>query len=100
MPTDQTGYRPQPPRTQEDIDGLVVFICARVDPLRDAARYDSEEFKAFQAMLDLSFYIKGSAQADLKHGDDPWMQFHYLALVARKWDEHPDFQPAWKDPYD
>jgi hypothetical protein len=96
--TDQTEYTPEPPRSQEDIDALVAFIQARVGPLRDAARYDSEEGRAFQALLDLALYIKGVAQSELSHGDDPSMPFHYLALAARRWGTHSDFQPTW-DPY-
>lgn len=96
--TQPTTYTPPPPRTQQDIDGLVAFIKARVKPLRDAARFDSEEYKAFEALLDLSVYIKGVAQADLARGADPSMQFHYLAQLARCWSKHPDFQPEW-DPY-
>jgi hypothetical protein len=95
---DQDTYLPPPPRTQEDIDALVAFIQARVKPLRDAARYDGEEYKALQALLDLTVYIKGSAESELARGDEPYMQFHYLALVTRQWNDHPDFQPAW-DPY-
>ncbi|WP_399559576.1 hypothetical protein OIA45_49030 (plasmid) [Streptomyces chartreusis] len=96
--TEQTEYTPQPPRTQGDIDALVSFVQARVKPLRDAARYDSEECKAFQALLDLTVYVKGSAEWELSRGEDPSMQFHYLALITRQWDEHPDFQRSW-DPY-
>jgi hypothetical protein len=95
---DQSTYTPPPPRTQEDIDALVSFIQDRVKPLRDAARYDTEERKALQALLDLSAYIKGSAESELARGDEPYMQFHYLALVARQWDGDSDFQSAW-DPY-
>jgi hypothetical protein len=98
MTNPQSTYTPPPPHTQEDIDALVSFIQARVKPLRDAARYDTEEHKALQALLDLTVYILGSAQAVLARGDDPHMEFHYLALVARQWQDHPDFQPAW-DPY-
>lgn len=93
--TDQPTYTPPPARTQEDIDALVSFIQARVKPLRDAAQYDSEEHKALQALLDLSVYIRGSAESELARGDEPYMQFHYLALVTRQWDGHPDFQSAW-----
>jgi len=96
--TDQTTYTPPPSYTQEDIDALVAFIQARVKPLRDAARHGSEKHKAFGALLNVSFYIQGSAQAELERGENPGMPFHYLARVAREWDDHPDFQSAW-DPY-
>ncbi|MDX2800189.1 hypothetical protein [Streptomyces scabiei] len=96
--TDQPTYTPEPPHTQEDIDVLVAFVQARVKPLCDAARYDSEEAKALGGLLNLTYFIKGAAQAELERGDDPAMLFHYLALVARQWDDHPDFRPAW-DPY-
>lgn len=96
--TNQSTYTPPPPRTQEDIDALVAFIQAQVEPLRDAARYDTEECKAFQALLDIAVHIKGSAQAELKRGDEPFMEFHHLAVVARRWSSHPNFQPAW-NPY-
>lgn len=96
--TDQTEYTPQPPRTQADIDALVSFIQARVRPLRDAAQHRSEEYKAFQALLDLAVYVKGSAEWELSRGEDPSMQFHYLALITRQWEAHPDFQLAW-DPH-
>lgn len=88
----------QTTRTAEDIYALVAFIQDRVKPLRDGARYDTEEHKALQALLDLAVYIKGSAESELARGDEPYMQFHYLALVSRQWDGHPDFQSAW-DPY-
>ncbi|WP_159024379.1 hypothetical protein [Streptomyces scabiei] len=96
--TNESAYAPAEPYTQEDIDALVAFVQARVKPLRDAARYDSEEAKALGALLGLTYYVKGVAQAELERGDDPAMPFHYLALVARQWNDHPDFQPAW-DPY-
>ncbi|MDX3283784.1 hypothetical protein [Streptomyces scabiei] len=96
--TNESTYAPSPPHTQEDIDALVDFIQARVKPLRDAARYDSEETRALGALLNLSFYIQGVAQAERERGENPAMPFHYLARVAREWDDHPDFKPAW-DPY-
>lgn len=96
--TDQTEYPTQPPRTQEDIDALVAFIGDRVKPLRNKAEFDSDEYKAFQALLDLAVYVKGSAEWELEQGNDPSMPFHYLALIARQWHGHPDFQPSW-DPH-
>lgn len=96
--TDQPTYTPFPDYNQEDIEALVSFIQARVRPLRDAARYDSEDFKAFQALLDVTVHLKGAAQSELNRGDSPSLEFHHLALVARQWDDHADFLPAWK-PY-
>jgi hypothetical protein len=96
--TNESTYAPPPPHTQEDIDALVDFIQARVKPLRDAARHDSEEAKALGALLSLTAYIQGVTQAELVRGENPAMPFYYLARVAREWNDHPDFQPAW-DPY-
>lgn len=91
---DQDTYLPPPPRTQEDIDALVAFIRARVEPLRNEA-FGSEGYKAFQALLDIVFFSKGVAQAVLERGEDPSVQFYYLASAARNWDDHPDFQSDW-----
>lgn len=80
------------------MDELVSFLQARVKPLRDAARHRSEEQMAFQGLLDLSAYMKGSAEWELEQGKSPSMQFHYLAVIARQWHAHPDFQLSW-DPH-
>jgi hypothetical protein len=101
--TEQSTYTPQPPFTQQEIDDLVSFIEARVEPLLNAALtaadYPSGERKALQALLNLAAYMKGYANAEISDGENPIVMFHSLALVARQWDEHPDFQPSWAADY-
>ncbi|MBP5918688.1 hypothetical protein F3K34_43680 [Streptomyces sp. LBUM 1486] len=93
--TQDDTYTPPPAKTMDDINALVAFIKARVQPLRDAVLSDTEEYKAFQALLDITVYTKGSAESEIEHGDSPSLQFHHLAMTASRWDDHPDFLPAW-----
>lgn len=93
--TDQPKYTPRPQRTLDEIEALVAFIDARVEPARVATEYDSEERKALEALLNIVYYTKGIATETIKGGDDPSMPFHALAVVAWKWKDHPDFQPGW-----
>jgi hypothetical protein len=97
--TDPTKYTPRPHRTLEEIEALVAFIDARIEPLRVATKYDGEERKALQALANLVHYVKGLAKAEIKYGDDPSNEFHALAMAAWKWKDHPDWQPGW-DPAD
>ncbi|MFF7476573.1 hypothetical protein [Streptomyces sp. NPDC008092] len=95
--TDQDPYTLPPKRTQQDIDALVAFIRCRVESLRDTARSNTEEYRVSQALLDITAYILGTAQAVIERGDNPGSQYGSLAVVARRWDRHPDFQPAWSE---
>lgn len=90
--TDQDIYTP---RTRDEIDALVSFIRARVKPLRDGALSDTDEYKVSQALLDITAHILGVAQSVLARDDDPSVEYSHLALMAQRWDDHPDFQAAW-----
>ena len=93
--TDLTEYTPRPHRTLDEIDALVAFIDARVEPARVGAEYGSEQRTALEALLGLVHYIKGMAQGEVNNGEDPSTQFYGLAMVAWKWKEHPDWQTDW-----
>lgn len=95
--TDNIEYALPPHRTLEEVEALVDFIEARVDPLRVAAEYGSEEREAFEALLNLVFFTKGVAQARARKGDEPYWEFHSLNVLARRWKQHPDHQSAWDE---
>jgi hypothetical protein len=90
--TDEDVYTP---RTRDEIDALVAFIRARVKPMRDGALSDTDEYKVAQALLDITAHILGVAQSVLARGGDPSVEYHHLALVTQRWNDHPDFQAAW-----
>ena len=92
----ETAYTPPPPRTIEDVEDLVSFIQARVTPLRDAARYNSEEFRAFQSLIDVAAFMLGAAQSVSLRGESPAMEYYYLAQIARRWHDHTDFKQSWR----
>lgn len=92
----ETAYTPPPPRTIEDIEDLVAFIAARVKPLRDAAHYQSDECRAFQALLDVSVCMHGAAQSVALRGESVVMEYHHLARIADQWRAHADFKQSWR----
>lgn len=81
--------------TMADIEALEAFIKARVAPLHRDAVYKSEELRAFQALLDAVAITTGSAEAATKQGEYLGLQRLSLAVIARQWSDHPDFQAAW-----
>lgn len=81
--------------TLADIEALGSFIKARVTPPHQKAEYKSEELRAFQALLDTVAVVTGSAEAATKRGEYLGVQRLSLAVIARQWKEHPDFQAAW-----
>lgn len=93
--TEQTAYTPRPQATLEDVDAVVHFIGDRIRPLRDAAPHTGEEFQAFSALLDMTVYMHGAAQALAERGESVQMLYFYLTRAAQRWDKHPDFLPAW-----
>jgi len=97
--TEQSTYMP-PSYTQQEIDDLASFIQARVKPLRDAADYGSEERRAFEGILWLTPYMRGIASWEIDSSKSPSTVFHCLAVIARQWDDHPDFQPSWAAGYE
>jgi hypothetical protein len=78
-----------------DIEALEAFIKARVTPLHRKAAYKSEELRAFQALLDAVTVTIGSAEAATKQDQYLGMQRLTLAVIARQWNDHPDFQAEW-----
>lgn len=93
--TDEIDYTPRPHRTLEEIEDLAAFIEARVEPVRAAAAHGSDEHEAFEALLNLVAFTKGGAEASVQNGNDPYWQFHSLAVAARRWKGHHDFQAGW-----
>lgn len=89
-----SALRPTP--TKDDIEALVAFIYAQVDPLRDAASYGSDEERAFQALADVVTVIHGVAEFRIEAGKDCTMLHHYLTTIARRWKSHPDYRPEWR----
>lgn len=93
------AYTPPPAKTMDDIGKVIAFIKARVTPLLNKAeadcRFDSDEVRAYQALLDMAAVMKGSAKAEIAHGDNPSMPHFYLTVAARQWRNHPDFEPDW-----
>ncbi|WP_158935114.1 hypothetical protein [Streptomyces capuensis] len=81
--------------TVADIEALGAFIKARVTPPHRKAAYKSEELRAFQALLDTVAVVTGSAEAAAKQGEYLGMQRLSLAVIARQWKEHPEFQVSW-----
>lgn len=92
----ETAYTPPPPRTIEDVEDLVSFIRARVTPLRDAARYDSEEFRAFQSLIDVAVFMHGAAKSVALRGESLAMEYYYLTQIAAQWRAHADFKQSWR----
>jgi hypothetical protein len=90
------AYIPPPAKTMDDIDKVIDFIKARVTPLRDSARGDSDDERAHQALLDLTTVLRASAQAQIDRSDNPAMLHFYLTIAARQWDDHPDYLPEWR----
>ncbi|KPI31363.1 hypothetical protein OV320_2579 [Actinobacteria bacterium OV320] len=86
-----------PAKTMDDINKVADFIKARVEPLRASAKYDSDQRRAHQALLDMVSVAQGSAWAETARGDDPRMEYFFLATAAREWRGHPDFLPEWKN---
>jgi len=94
--TDPTKYTPRPHRTAEEFEALVAFLDARIEPLRVATAYDSEERKALEALSSLVHYTKALAESEIKYGqDNPSNEFYALVTAAWKWKDHPDWQPGW-----
>jgi hypothetical protein len=81
----------------DDIDKVRDFIKARVTPLRDKAEPNSDEERAYQALLDMATVTRGAAQSEVRGGEDPSMPHFYLCIAAQQWHDHPDFLPAWKN---
>ncbi|MER5277828.1 hypothetical protein ABT025_18995 [Streptomyces sp. NPDC002809] len=81
--------------TLTDIEALGAFIKARITPLHEKAAYRSNELRAFQALLDTVVVVTGSAETAVKQGEYLGMQRLSLAVIARQWKDHPDFQAAW-----
>lgn len=94
--TQADAYTPPPAKTMDDIDKVVAFIKARVEPLRSSAPHNSDEERAHQALLDMTTVMTGAARAEIAHGDDPSMPHFYLTTAARQWRDHPDFLPEWR----
>lgn len=88
-------YEMPPAKTRDDITKVIDFITARVKPLRDSASYNSDEGRAYQALLDMAAVLEGAAQSEIERGDNPAMPHFYLAIAARQWSNHPDFLPEW-----
>ncbi|MFE6405165.1 hypothetical protein [Streptomyces alboflavus] len=85
-----------PQRTLDDVTALADFITARVKPLRDAVLSDTDEFRAFQALLELVAFTSGVASGVSEEGRSPNVQFFCLRATAQRWADHPDFLPTWK----
>ncbi|GAA0500666.1 hypothetical protein [Streptomyces olivaceiscleroticus] len=94
MAVDDT-YTLPPAKTMDDINKVTAFIRARALPLRNATPYGSDEAPAFQALLDLTAAMEGSAGGLVDRGEDPVMLHFYLVVAARQWREHADFLPEW-----
>lgn len=94
--TQADAYTPPPAKTMDDINKVADFIKARVWPLPNTVPPNSDQERAFQALLDLLAVLKGSAQSEVARGDDPSMEHFYLTIAARQWNDHPDFLPEWR----
>jgi hypothetical protein len=94
--TQADAYTPPPAKTMDDIDKVADFIKARVEPLHSGVPYNSDEGRAYQALLDMVTVTQGAAQAEIKRGDDPRMPYFYLTVAARQWRKHPNFLPEWR----
>lgn len=81
--------------TMADVEALEAFIKDRVTPLHREAAYKSEELRAFQALLDVVTVTMGSAEATMRQGKYLGVQRYALAVIARQWRDHPDFQASW-----
>lgn len=93
--SEPSTYTLPPRRTIEEAMALEAFIRARVTPLRNAARTGTDEYKAFQALLDLCTVTLGGAGAAAKAGDSIDAMYFYLYSAASQWRRHPDFLPGW-----
>jgi hypothetical protein len=89
-------YKPRPEPTLEDVKALARFVRDRAYALGSRARVDTDEYRAAQALADLTSLLTGYAESDASHGDSVTMQYFTLTVAAERWTDHPDFNPAWK----
>ncbi|MEU0396533.1 hypothetical protein ABZ208_27860 [Streptomyces sp. NPDC006208] len=93
--SDPHGYTLPPPNTLDQVAALIAFIRARTEPLRNEAYPDTPEWRTAQTLIDLTAVFHGSARAATEDGRSVDMIFFYLAVAARRWEDHPDYLPEW-----
>ncbi|MEU3795319.1 hypothetical protein AB0F07_36955 [Streptomyces fructofermentans] len=89
-----TGYPRSHQPTLEDVRELAQFIQDRARDLARSSHAHTDEYRSAQALTDLVSLIAGAAEASAE--SSVRVQHFCLATAAKRWSDHPDFDPAWE----
>lgn len=92
MNPSEDAYQIPPVPTAEHIESVAAFITARLDPMISSA-YGTDAYPALNALNDVTHYLVGRSEGAREGGDDVSVigVADTLAVIARRWEAHPDF---------